>query len=225
MGGLPASATYHRAWWYGDRPHVHAWRLAGFTVTDLVPGRAVTFVRIGSQAISPAPAGLVDSDEAFPGATGTTPTVLLVACVKEKHSVPAAARDLYVSPLFRKEREYAEHSGLPWFILSAEHGLVAPDEWLAPYERYLPDTPSSFRRAWGMWVIERLELLVGNLSGQTIEIHAGSAYVAALRAPLAAKNASLYEPLAGLAMGRRLAWYGNAATRSGDAAASNVAGH
>ena len=39
--------------------------------------------------------------------------------------------------------------GLPWFILSAEHGLVAPDEWLAPYERYLPDTPSAFRQAWG----------------------------------------------------------------------------
>ena len=80
------------------------------------------------------------------------PALLLVACVKEKRSVPSAARDLYVSPLFRKERAYAERSGLPWFILSAEHGLLGPDEWIAPYERYLPDTPSAFRQAWGMWV-------------------------------------------------------------------------
>jgi hypothetical protein len=46
--------------------------------------------------------------------------------------VPAAARDLYRSPLFRKERAYAEQSGVPWFILSAEHGLGAPDEWRTP---------------------------------------------------------------------------------------------
>ncbi|WP_371863256.1 DUF6884 domain-containing protein [Nocardioides psychrotolerans] len=54
-------------------------------------------------------------------------SLLLVACVKAKAAAPAAARDSYVSPLFRKERDDAERSGLPWFILSAEHGLVAPD--------------------------------------------------------------------------------------------------
>src|SRR4051794_250799 len=41
VGDLPASATQHRAWWSGDRPHVNAWRLAGFTVVNLVPGREV----------------------------------------------------------------------------------------------------------------------------------------------------------------------------------------
>jgi hypothetical protein len=138
---------------------------------------------------------------------GTGASILLVTCVKAKGTQPAAARDLYVSPLFRKQRAYAEHRGLPWFILSAEHGLVAPDEWLAPYERYLPDTPRSFRQAWGHWVTERLELVGGDLRGTTIEIHASDAYVQALRAPMAAKGATLVEPLAGLAMGQRLAWY------------------
>jgi hypothetical protein len=145
--------------------------------------------------------------------------------VKEKLAAPAAARDLYVSPLFKKERAHAEQSSLPWFILSAEHGLVAPDEWLAPYERYLPDTPSSFRRAWGVWVIERLELLAGSLRRQTIEIHAGSAYVDALRGPLASKGASLFEPLAGLAMGQRLAWYNLASTRADQRASTDGASH
>lgn len=218
VGGLPASATKHRAWWYGDRPHVKAWRLAGFTVTNLVPGREVTFARSRSKPSSAVTSTPPVTTGAPTVAEGATPTLLLVACVKEKLSVPAAARDLYVSPLFRKEREYAERSGLPWFILSAEHGLVAPDEWLAPYERYLPDTPSSFRRAWGMWVVERLTLLTGSLSGRTIEIHAGSTYVDALRGPLATKGASPYEPLAGLGMGQRLAWYGAVSTHTGSGA-------
>ena len=178
-------------------------------MTNLVPGREVTFRRIETPTIPATPTATPAPDEGDDvAAEGQVPTLLLVACVKEKLTVPAAARDLYVSPLFKKEREYAERAGLPWFILSAEHGLVVPDEWLSPYERYLPDTPPSFRRAWGTWVIERLELLTGSLDGRTIEVHAGATYVDALRGALASKGASVFEPLAGLGMGQRLAWYG-----------------
>jgi hypothetical protein len=133
--------------------------------------------------------------------------LLLVTCVKAKRSSPAAAKDLYVSPLFRKQRTYAERQSAPWFILSAEHGLVAPDDWLAPYERYLPDTPHSYRAAWGSWVAERLALLAGPLAGRSIEVHAGSTYVEAISGPLEAKGATLVLPLAGLGVGGRLAWY------------------
>lgn len=209
VGELPASATNHRSWWSGDRPHVNAWRGVGFTVTNLVPGREVTFRRIETPTIPATPTATPAPDEGDDvAAEGQVPTLLLVACVKEKLAIPAAARDLYVSPLFKKEREYAERAGLPWFILSAEHGLLVPDEWLSPYERYLPDTPPSFRWAWGTWVIERLELLTGSLDGRTIEVHAGATYVDALRGALASKGAAVYEPLAGLGMGQRLAWYG-----------------
>jgi hypothetical protein len=57
-------------------------------------------------------------------------------------------------------------------------------------------------------VVERLELLTGSLASRTIEVHAGSTYVEALRAPLETKGAFVLEPLAGLKMGQRLAWYG-----------------
>ena len=107
--------------------------------------------------------------------------IVLVTCVKTKGTRPAAARDLYTSALFRKERAYAERAGVPWFILSAEHGLVAPDEWLAPYERYLTDTPVSYRSAWGGWVAARLDLLAGPLSDKVVEVHAGSTYLDAIR--------------------------------------------
>jgi hypothetical protein len=139
----------------------------------------------------------------------TNPDIVLVTCVKTKRRKPCAAKDLYVSSLFVKQRAYAEQSGVPWFIVSAEHGLVVPDEWLSPYERYLSDTPSTFRSAWGLWVAARLQLLAGPLSGRIIEAHAGSAYIDALRPQLEAQGATLVDPLQGLSMGARLAWYGS----------------
>ena len=100
--------------------------------------------------------------------------VVLVACAKSKVSQPAAAKDLYSSARFRKARAYAEKLGDPWFILSAEHGLVAPDEWLAPYERYLPDTPHNIdeRGASGWWPDSNC--CWGETSrDRLIELHAG----------------------------------------------------
>jgi hypothetical protein len=57
----------------------------------------------------------------------------LVACSRLKADRPAPARELYVSPLFRAARAYAERRHGPgrWFILSAHHGLVDPDTVLA----------------------------------------------------------------------------------------------
>ena len=78
---------------------------------------------------------------------------------------------------------------------------------MAPYERYLPDTPSGFRDAWGHWVVERLDLLMGGLSGSTVEIHAGATYAKPIADRLRAKSCHVREPLAGLAVGERLHWY------------------
>jgi hypothetical protein len=134
--------------------------------------------------------------------------IVLVTCVKSKGTRPAAAKDLYTSALFRKQRGYAERAGVPWFILSAEHGLVSPDEWLAPYERFIADTTAAYRSAWGAWVAARLELLAGPLNAKVIEIHAGSTYLEAIRPHLDSLGARIIDPLHGLSMGQRLAWYG-----------------
>ena len=78
---------------------------------------------------------------------------------------------------------------------------------MAPYERYLPDTPRSFRDAWGNWVVERLDLLVGGLTGREVEIHAGTAYVEPIADRLRAKGCAVSLPLAGLSLGARQHWY------------------
>jgi hypothetical protein len=143
------------------------------------------------------------------------PDVLLVGCVKKKRATPARARDLYVSPLWAKRRLYAERMyaahQTPWFILSAEHALVDPDQVLPPYDLHLARTPIAHRRAWGEQAIDQLADALGSLDGAVVEVHAGAAYVDAIREPLTRRGAILSTPLQGLQQGRQLAWYNDAA--------------
>ena len=75
----------------------------------------------------------------------------LVACSMRKADRPLPARDLYVSPLFRAARAYAERRYGPegWLILSACHGLVHPNQVLAPYDLSLRQLTRAERAAWG----------------------------------------------------------------------------
>ena len=202
VGGLPMSAYEHAAFWKGDRS---AWR--GFTTTEVRVGRSVTFVR-RSVGRSTKQHRRPDAAEAQRITERGRADIVLVGCVKSKLDRPAPAQDLYTSPLFRKERSYAEATGASWFVLSAEHGLVAPTTILQPYDLRLSNTPRDYRRTWGTRVVEQLKETVGPLTAMVIEVHAGSAYIDAIRDRLLAEGAELVEPLHGLTMGQRLAWYG-----------------
>jgi len=149
--------------------------------------------------------------------------VVLVGCVKTKRAHGAAAKDLYVSDYFLKMRSFAEASGRPWFILSAEHGLVDPDQWLEPYERYLPDTSRDYRLAWGEKVAQQLEDAVGPLSDLVVDIHAGAAYVESVQRSLGRHGARVIDQLKGLSFGRRLSWYVDHAGRGAAAAPDGLA--
>ncbi|MBY8862014.1 hypothetical protein K7711_36445 [Nocardia sp. CA2R105] len=132
---------------------------------------------------------------------------VLVSCVKVKREHGAAAKDLYISDYFSRMRHYAEASGLPWFILSAEHGLLRPDDWVEPYERYLPRTSREYRCAWGQRVAEQLETELGPLAGLTFEVHAGAEYIQSIEPYLHAAGAQVVDELHGLPIGLRLSWY------------------
>ena len=209
VGGLPPSASQYPAFWKGART---GW--PGFTTTDVRVGRSVTFVRGFSTAARVPPVSLKPEGDPqsqaqteLGGGPDQRADIVLVGCVKSKLSHAAPAKDLYTSALFRKERAYAEMAAELWFILSAEHGLVAPDQVLQPYELRLSTTPSSYRKDWGVRVVQQLQDTAGSLGGRTIEVHAGSAYVEPLRVELTQAGAHLVEPLAGLTLGQRLAWY------------------
>lgn len=196
VGGLPPSAYDYPAFWSGQRS---GW--AGFRAIDVRVGDQVTFVRrtpatqrvAANHGPTTRPVGIAD--------------LILLGCVKSKQDQPAPAKDLYTSALFQKERTYAEASGKPWFILSAKHGLVGPDEVIEPYDVYLKGMPAPYREWWGRTVLDQLTRVVGPLRGLTIEIHASSAYVQQVASRMAAAGAVVVAPLEGLTMGQRLAWY------------------
>lgn len=133
--------------------------------------------------------------------------VVLVGCSSSKAPAGRPAADLFVGAAFTKARAHAEAAGVPWFVLSAKFGLLSPDEVVAPYDVYLADRSARYRAAWGSWVVAQLAER-HDLAGAVVEVHAGRAYTEPLMAPLAAAGATLFEPLAGLRQGERLAWYG-----------------
>jgi hypothetical protein len=70
------------------------------------------------------------------GKLGLSAANTRVACSGKKTETAAPARELYLGQLFKKSVAYIEavDAGAPWFILSALHALVLPDEVIAPYE-------------------------------------------------------------------------------------------
>jgi len=145
--------------------------------------------------------------ERSPGpAKGRSGAVYLVSCVSKKRTRTVAAKDLYLSDWFVKARGYVEARGGPWFILSAEHGLVAPDDPLAPYERTLNKMPVSDRRCWAERVIRQMSERVPAASH--IVFLAGKRYREFLEDRLRNRGFSVEVPMEGLRIGEQLAWLG-----------------
>ena len=117
-------------------------------------------------------------------ASSTEVSVILVGGGKAQLDEPAAARDLYVSPLFARRRARAEASGVPWFVVSGRWGLLDPGDLLAPYSFSLAQQSVNYQRAWGRFVAEQLCLVNSVGRGDVVEIFAAAAHATALTAPI-----------------------------------------
>ncbi len=126
----------------------------------------------------------------------------LVACVKSKASEPCRASDLYQSDWFKKARAYVQARQAPWYILSALHGIVDPDEIIAPYEKTLYSMKAKERREWGQRVIHQLNDRQHGTDPQIVVL-AGQVY----RQPMLGwmGNRAIV-PMQGLAIGQQLSW-------------------
>lgn len=135
----------------------------------------------------------------------------LVGCVKSKQSGDAPARELYVSALFRGRRSYVERTCDRWFVLSAKHGLVEPEQVLAPYDEALARAPVAQRRRWSEEVLAALRERLGDLGQHDFDIHAGAAYRDhGLEDGLRRAGARVDVPARGLRQGPQLRFYNQA---------------
>lgn len=132
----------------------------------------------------------------------------LVGCVKTKLAWKAPARDLYDSDLFRGRKSHVERTCDRWYILSARHHLLRPDEVIAPYDLTLLSMADPERRRWSSTVLRELQAELGSLSDYEFELHAGDEYRSyGLRDGLDRGGALSIYPVAGLRLGDQLTYY------------------
>ena len=133
----------------------------------------------------------------------------LVACVKEKLDHAAPARDLYVSPWFKKARAYCEQQDARWMILSAKHGLVHPSQVIEPYDEALHNMIAPNRKLWAAKVLHALLLDErGSIPVDDIDfvILAGRLYRDYLVPELRHYGATVIVPMIGMGIGDQMKW-------------------
>ena len=120
--------------------------------------------------------------------------VTLIQCTNAKREEPAAARDLYdKSGYFRAMRAWADARGDPWYIVSAKHGLVYPNETLAPYdERGLSEAQA-----------ETIATTLSEKGVTTVHITAGIDYTNPLVPALEGRGIDVVNHFAGERIGKR----------------------
>lgn len=135
----------------------------------------------------------------------------LVGCTKSKLPHAAAAKDLYMpSTLFSGRRAFVEQSCDRWFVLSAKHGLVDPDDVLEPYDQTLKGASRSVKRQWTQSVVAQIEQTIG-VNGNEFEIHAGNDYWGfGLIGGLESGGAIVTLPTKGMGIGVQLTFYADA---------------
>jgi cytoplasmic iron level regulating protein YaaA (DUF328/UPF0246 family) len=130
--------------------------------------------------------------------------IYLVQCSKTKREFPSPAQYLYTSDLFKKSSAYSKKHADKWFILSALHHLVHPDQTLDYYNVTLKDKFRSQRRDWAVQVFSTLKSQIS--PGDKIVFLAGELYSEFLL-PLLVKNGWEVEcPMEGLPIGKKLHW-------------------
>jgi hypothetical protein len=134
-----------------------------------------------------------------------------VSCVSAKTKTRALAKDLYISSWFVKVRNFVERTGDPWFILSAEHGLINPEKVLWPYERTLNTMRAAERRLWAARVRNQMDSQLPGAS--RVVVFAGLRYREYLTDYLRSRGMTVVVPLQRLRIGQQLAWLTKAESR------------
>ena len=127
--------------------------------------------------------------------------VVLVACVATKLDKPAAAENLYVSDLFKKNLAYAKRltNDSDIYILSAKHHLLPLKKKIAPYDKTLKDFDSDAKKAWSDKVLSQLKSKGYNLDKDKFIFLAGNEYRKYLEPEMAHVNV----PFKGLRIGQQ----------------------
>jgi hypothetical protein len=199
---LPKSGRIYQAFWFNPTVALPLARL-GFRARPRLGEGRVEFIGSAANATL-----IPTSPSEEWKAVHAKPDFILLGCVKTKLPGRHRAQDIYRSELFLGRRRYAESVAAPWFILSAKHGLLAPDDEVDSYDVTLMDLSPSERAEWGRRVLAEVDRRLGPLSGKTVEIHAGFEYREyGVKRGLEMRGAKVVVPLEHANRGQQVAWY------------------
>jgi hypothetical protein len=121
----------------------------------------------------------------------------LVMCSRSKRPARCAARDLYTSPRYLRDRAAAEATRDYWLILSGKYGLLDPDRVIEPYDLDLNAASPLARFLLRVRVAGQFLRRFGPTSPLRVELHAADAYRACGVAALSWLGFRLYPSRAG----------------------------
>jgi hypothetical protein len=128
--------------------------------------------------------------------------VALISCVSKKLNEKAQAKELYQSPLFKKNLEWALLEKFDKiYILSAKYGLVELTFCIEPYDVTLNNMPIKERKIWAQNILDDL-LMEEDLDDTEFTFLAGSRYREFLEKELPFTKV----PMEGLQIGKQLQW-------------------
>ena len=133
------------------------------------------------------------------------PKIALISCTSKKHNKKTKAKDLYTSPLFKGSKNYAEVCADNYYILSAKHGILRPDEKIKPYNESLYVMPKKNRSKWASNVTKELISILD--SNDKVIFLAGKKYREFLNSNLLQLGYETATPLEGFPIGKQLQWY------------------
>ena len=140
------------------------------------------------------------------------PTIYLVACAATKRKHASTASELYTSTWFTKASDLAKRESDQWYILSAKHGIVDPDWYIAPYNKSLNTMKLAARRRWGKMVSKQLKQII-LLHGANVVVLAGRRYRDPIWEALLEVAGTVSVPMDGLGIGQQLQWLNTALKR------------
>jgi hypothetical protein len=126
----------------------------------------------------------------------------LISCSKSKGGHSDVARNMYISPLYRKSVMVAEGWGLSFSILSAKYGLLDPEEIVEPYDLTLKGASKHFKSEWARKVDAQIRNSID--PKKHLVVLAGDDYYAPLTEAGADSPLNFYVPMRGLSLGNRL---------------------
>lgn len=80
--------------------------------------------------------------------------ICFISCGRAKRHFSCRARNMYIGSIFLKSQLYAEERFDEWYILSAKHGLLNPNDKIDPYDEKLT---TKNNKEWSEMVVRQID--------------------------------------------------------------------